>query len=58
MISAAASRGEAEPVDLEFGWSRDLADRKRDLRIHVQSTRKGGVWIIIDRNPTASASAA
>jgi len=34
MISAAASRAqEAGPVDLEFGWSGDLADRKRDLRI-------------------------
>ena len=33
-ISVAASRAqEAVPVDLEFGWSGDLADRKRDLRI-------------------------
>jgi hypothetical protein len=49
---------EAGPVDLEFGWSGDFADRKRDLRIRVQSTRQGGVWIMIDRDPTASASAA
>jgi hypothetical protein len=34
---------EAGPVDLEFGWSGDFADRKRDLRIRVQSTRQGGV---------------
>jgi photoactive yellow protein len=49
---------EAGPVDLEFGWSGDFADPKRDLRIRVQSARQGGVWIMIERDPAASASAA
>jgi photoactive yellow protein len=49
---------EAGPVDLEFGWSGDFADRKRDLRIRVQSACQGGVWIMVERDPAASASAA
>jgi photoactive yellow protein len=49
---------EAGPVDLEFGWCGDFADPKRDLRIRVQSARQGGVWILIERDSTASASAA
>jgi photoactive yellow protein len=36
-------------VDLEFGWPGDFADRKRELRIRVQSARSGGVWIFISR---------
>ena len=49
---------EAGPVDLEFAWPGDYAEPKRDLRIRVQSARQGGVWLMIERNPAASASAA
>ncbi len=49
---------EAGVVDLEFGWVGDFADAKRDLRIRVQSARHDGVWIFIERDPIASASAA
>jgi photoactive yellow protein len=49
---------EQGPVDLEFGWSGDFADPKRDLRIRVQSARQGGVWIMIERDSATPASAA
>ena len=39
---------EAGPVDLEFGWPGDFANPKRELRIRVQSSRKGGVWLFIE----------
>jgi photoactive yellow protein len=38
------------PVDLDFGWKGDHADPKRDLRIRVQSSRNGGVWMFIARD--------
>jgi photoactive yellow protein len=37
-------------VDLEFGWVGDYNDPKRDMRIRVQSSRRGGVWIFIERD--------
>jgi photoactive yellow protein len=49
---------EAGPVDLEFGWSGDFTDPKRDMRIRVQSARQRGVWIFVERDPSAPASAA
>jgi photoactive yellow protein len=48
---------EAGSVDLEFGWSGDFADPKRDLRIRIQSAGRGGVWIMVERDPGAGASA-
>jgi photoactive yellow protein len=45
-------------VDLEFGWKGDFADPKRDLRIRVQSSKAGGVWIMVERDPSASTPAA
>jgi photoactive yellow protein len=41
---------EAGPVDLEIGWPGDFADPTRELRIRVQSSRKGGVWMFIERD--------
>lgn len=38
------------PVDLDFGWTGDLADPQRDMSIRVQSSRQGGVWLFIDRD--------
>ncbi|MPZ38710.1 MAG: PAS domain-containing protein [Rhizobiales bacterium] len=37
-------------VDLEIGWYGDYTATDRDLRIRVQSSRNGGVWIFIDRD--------
>lgn len=41
---------EEGPVDLEFGWKGDFSDPKRDMRIRVQSSQAGGVWILIQRD--------
>jgi len=41
---------EEGPVDLEFGFPRDYADPKRELRIRVQSAARGGVWLFIERD--------
>jgi len=41
---------EEGPVDLEFGWPGDYSDPKRELRIRVQSARRGGVWMFIERD--------
>ena len=45
---------EEGPVDLEFGWPGDLADPKRDIRIRVQSARRGGAWIFVERDGPAA----
>jgi photoactive yellow protein len=49
---------ESGPVDIEFAWSGDFADPKREMRIRVQSARGGGIWIMVERDPIAPASAA
>ena len=41
---------EEGPVDLEFGWPGDYSESSRELRIRVQSLRKGGVWMFIERD--------
>jgi photoactive yellow protein len=41
---------EQGPVDLEFGWPGDFGYPKRELRIRVQSSRSGGVWMFIERD--------
>lgn len=41
---------EEGPVDLEFGWPGDYCDPSRELRIRIQSSRKGGVWMFIERD--------
>ena len=48
---------EIEPVDIEFVWVGDFTDPKRDMRVRVQSARQGGVWIMVERDPVARASA-
>lgn len=45
------------PVDLEIGWSGDYDDPARDLRIRVQSSRSGGVWLFIERDQAAARKA-
>jgi len=49
---------ETGPVDIEFSWVGDLVDPKRDIRIRVQSARRSGVWIMIQRDLNSSAPAA
>jgi photoactive yellow protein len=49
---------EAGPVDIEFAWVGDFTDPKRDMRVRVQSARQGGVWVMVERDPAAPASAA
>jgi len=41
---------EAGFVDLEFGWPNDYANPKRELRLRVQSSRQGGVWLFLERD--------
>ena len=37
-------------AELEFGWSGDYDEPKRDMRIRVQSSRTGGAWLFIERD--------
>jgi photoactive yellow protein len=37
-------------VDLEIGWPSDFGNPQRELRIRVQSSRRGGVWMFIERD--------
>jgi len=39
-------------VDLEIGWSGDYGDPRRELRIRVQSSNNGGLWLFIERDET------
>ncbi len=41
---------EQGPVDLEIGWPGDFGDPQRELRIRVQSSRSGGLWLFIERD--------
>jgi photoactive yellow protein len=41
---------ETGPVDLEFGWIGGLGEHERELRMRVQSSRQGGIWMFIERD--------
>jgi photoactive yellow protein len=41
---------EQGPVDIEIGWPGDYGDPRRELRIRVQSSRSGGLWLFIERD--------
>lgn len=41
---------EEGPVDLEIAWPGDYGDPTRELRIRVQSSRKGGLWMFVERD--------
>jgi photoactive yellow protein len=41
---------EQGPVDLEFGWTGDFDDPKRDLRFRIQSSSAKGIWIFVERD--------
>jgi photoactive yellow protein len=43
-------------VDLEIGWYGDFGDPDRALRIRVQSSRNGGVWIFVERDQAQSSA--
>ncbi len=49
---------EKGPVDLEIAWLGDYGNPKRELRIRVQSARKGGVWVFIQRDQASGRAAA
>ncbi len=55
-LGSEAFRGRLEramadgPVDLEIGWPGDFGDPARELRIRVQSSRSGGLWLFIERD--------
>jgi photoactive yellow protein len=46
---------EAGALDLEFGWPHDFANPSRELRIRVQSSRTGGMWLFLERDPLPGA---
>jgi len=48
---------EEGPVDLEIAWPGDYGDPGRELRIRVQSSREGGVWLFIQRDPASGPGA-
>jgi photoactive yellow protein len=41
---------EAGVVDLELGWRGGLGEHERELRIRVQSSRRGGIWMFVERD--------
>lgn len=41
---------ESGPVDIELAWVGDHGDPLREVRIRVQSARRGGVWMFIERD--------
>ena len=41
---------EAGTLDPELSWPDDFADPIRELRIRVQSSRSGGMWLFIERD--------
>ncbi len=49
---------QAGAVDIEMGWPCDYAEPQRELRIRVQSARRGGLWLFIERDNDASRDAA
>ena len=46
-IMQAIERG---PVDMEFGWIGGRGASRRELRLRVLSSRRGGVWIFVERD--------
>ncbi len=45
---------EEGPVDLEFGWRGGYGASQRELRLRVLSSRRGGVWIFVERDDGAA----
>ncbi len=45
---------EQGPLDLEIAWAGDYGDPNRELRIRVQSSRSGGLWLFIERDDAGS----
>lgn len=44
-------------VDLDIGWLGDYRDPRRELRIRVQSARRGGLWLFIERDKAGDSAA-
>lgn len=45
-LEAARGRG---TLDIAFSWTGDFADRRREMRVRIQSASDGGVWIFMQR---------
>jgi photoactive yellow protein len=45
-LEAARDRG---TLDIAFSWTGDFADRRREMRVRIQSASDGGVWIFMQR---------
>jgi photoactive yellow protein len=45
---------ESGAADLELGWRGDASDPHREMRIRIQSSRSGGVWLFIERDSEAA----
>ena len=41
---------ESGNADLDFGWIGGLGKAERELRMRIQSSRRGGVWLFIERD--------
>ncbi len=48
---------ESDAADLELGWRGDPSDPNREMRIRIQSSRSGGVWLFIERDSEAACDA-
>jgi hypothetical protein len=63
-VARSANKGDLElrvmremegPVDFELGWLGGYGASKRELRLRVVSSRRGGVWIFVERDASAPA---
>lgn len=51
-LEAARDRG---TLDIAFSWTGDFADRRREMRVRIQSASDGGVWIFMQRSASKPA---
>ena len=51
-LEAARDRG---TLDIAFSWTGDFADRRREMRVRIQSASDGGVWIFMQRPASKTA---
>lgn len=42
---------ETENADIEFAWTGDYDEVRREMRIRLVSARRGGVWMFVEREP-------
>ncbi len=42
---------EMENADVEFAWRGDYDGPAREMRIRLQTARRGGIWMCVEREP-------